>query len=415
MIFSRHIYLVILTHILLILATSGAGLWMIFSGTGYVIGALLVVCALLQIAGLTKQLNAFNRKIRLFFDAVQNMDNMLYFPEQNVSREQEQLNRSLNRINMLLSDARSETRSREHFYRSVLEEVPSGVIAWNASGKVIISNSAALSLLGSSQLVTRSEVERLLEKSENLSLSQSSMKLNGEVLTLLSLKDIGDELGNKESESWSKLTHVLTHEIMNTIAPIISLSQTLTAYPGINEKTVGGLNIIRSQSERLMEFTESFRRLSYMPMPERKLFSLTSMLYNIRELLHSDFSTREIEFTMNCPPDAIEVNGDENQLSQVLLNLLKNAMQAVEGEKGGVVNVRLFRRDKWLTVDIEDNGPGIAPGLQEKVFIPFFTTKPEGSGIGLSLSRQIVRRHGGHLSIKESRPGKSIFSIDLPE
>lgn len=272
MIFSRRIYFIILLHIVLILATAGAGLWLILSGTGYIIGSILLLCSLFQIGALTRRLNTFNRKIKLFFDAVQDKDNMLYFPEVNVSKEQEQLNRSLNRLNDLLARTKGENQKQEHFYRSLLEEVPSGVLAWDASGRIITANSAAFSLLKCNRLYTEMQLAQLLNATgirDSLSISRKEMILEGETITILSIKDIGDELSDKESESWSKLTHVLTHEIMNTIAPIISLSQTLSAYPDINEKSARGLRIIQTQSERLMEFTESFRHLSYLPHPER--------------------------------------------------------------------------------------------------------------------------------------------------
>ena len=381
MIFSRHIYWVILLHVMLILVTSGTGVWLIISQRGFVIGTLLITCSLFQISRLVNKLNSFNQKLRVFFDAIEDKDNMLYFPEQNVSKEQEKLNRSLNRINFLLAKTQSEYSKQEHFYRSLLEEVPSGVLAWDSTGKIIIANSTALSLLDCQQLTRYRQLESLLQekgKKEHLSLSQSRMKLQDKTITLLSIKDIGDELSDKESESWNKLSHVLTHEIMNTIAPIISLSQTLSTYPDINEKAVRGLRIIQAQSERLLQFTESFRHLSYLPKPEK-----------------------------------IYMKGDENQLSQVLLNLLKNSMQALEGKEKGRISIHALQ-DEHISIDIADNGPGIPPELQEKIFIPFFTTKSEGSGIGLSLCKQIIRLHDGHLTIQESNPGKTIFHIDMP-
>lgn len=417
MIFSRRIYFIILLHIVLILATAGAGLWLILSGTGYIIGSILLLCSLFQIGALTRRLNIFNRKIKLFFDAVQDKDNMLYFPEVNVSKEQEQLNRSLNRLNDLLARTKGENQKQEHFYRSLLEEVPSGVLAWDASGRIITANSAAFSLLKCNRLYTEMQLAQLLNATgirDSLSISRKEMILEGETITILSIKDIGDELSDKESESWSKLTHVLTHEIMNTIAPIISLSQTLSAYPDINEKSARGLRIIQTQSERLMEFTESFRHLSYLPHPEKKRFSLTDMLRNLEELLQSDFHERGIHFVLQSTPDSIETDGDANQLSQVFLNLLKNAMQALEGQTEGRIILRLQQAERLL-IEIEDNGPGIPEEIREQIFIPFFTTKAEGSGIGLSLCKQIIRQHDGHLSIRKSRPGQTIFSIDLPQ
>lgn len=415
MIFSRHIYWTILLHIILILATSGTGIWLIVSLHGIVIGILLIICSLFQIGGLVNRLNSFNKKLRLFFDAIEDKDNMLYFPESNVSKEQEILNRSLNRINSLLAKSQTAYSKQEHFYRSLLEEIPSGVLAWDSSGKIIMVNSAAQTLLGCQQLAKYNQLESILqekEKKEKLCLSQNQMKLQGETITILSIKDISDELNDKESESWNKLSHVLTHEIMNTIAPIISLSQTLSTYPDNSEKMLRGLQIIQTQSERLLEFTESFRHLSYLPQPEKKLFSLTAILQNLQELLSSNFKENHIVFNLTCQPESIGMKGDGNQLSQVLLNLIKNSMQALEGRTDGAIEI-YARQDERISIDIIDNGPGIPDEWQEKVFIPFFTTKSEGSGIGLSLCKQIIRNHNGHLSILQSRPGKTVFHIDI--
>ena len=416
MLFSKHIYVVILAYILLILAISGAGMWMILSKTGIIIGGLLILCSFFLIGALTHRLNTLNRKIRLFFDAVQDKENILLFPEENVSQEQKLLNRSLNRINSLLLQTKVEYQKQEHFYHSLLQEVPSGVLAWDRSGKIVIANSAALHLLKCNQLSNSQQVERLLTNREiynHLSISRNQMTLQGEVFTLLSIKDIQDELSDKESESWSKLTHVLTHEIMNTIAPVISLSQTLSLYSDMNEKAKQGLSIIQGQSERLMEFTESFRHLSYMPQPEKKPFLLNELVRKLEILLETDFRENQITFSVQCHPLSIEINGDENQLSQVFLNLLKNAMQALEGRTDGVISLRVSQTEHIL-IEIADNGIGIPEELQEKVFIPFFTTKSEGPGIGLSLCKQIIRQHQGHLSIGISQPGKTIFIIELP-
>ena len=331
-------------------------------------------------------------------------------------KEQKLLNRSLNRINSLLLQTKAEYQKQEHFYHSLLQEVPSGVLAWDRSGKIVIANSAALHLLKCNQLSNSQQVERLLTNREiynHLSISRNQMTLQGEVFTLLSIKDIQDELSDKESESWSKLTHVLTHEIMNTIAPVISLSQTLSLYSDMNERAKQGLSIIQGQSERLMEFTESFRHLSYMPKPEKKPFLLNELLRKLEILLETDFRENQITFSVQCHPLSIEINGDENQLSQVFLNLLKNAMQALEGRTDGVISLCVSQTEHIL-IEITDNGIGIPEELQEKVFIPFFTTKSEGTGIGLSLCKQIIRQHQGHLSMGISQPGKTIFIIELP-
>lgn len=305
MIFSRHIYWTILLRILLILATSGTGLWLIISQRGIIIGMLLIICSLFQIGGIVTYLNNINRKLRLFFDAIEDRDNTFSYPEQGINEEQQQLNRSLNRINALLAQTKMDYQKQEHFYRSLLEKVPNGIIAWNNSKKIIFVNSTALTLLNIESLTLYSQLENILQNEKNrkrLSLSQSQMKLQDETITLLSIQDIDDRLNENESESWSKLSHVLTHEIMNTIAPIISLSQTLASYPEISEKGIRGLHIIQAQSERLMEFTESFRHLSYLPQPEKRLFSLSDLLHNLEELLQTNFQENNISFTLRCSP-----------------------------------------------------------------------------------------------------------------
>ena len=412
MIFSRHIYWTILLRILLILATSGTGLWLIISQRGIIIGTLLIICSLFQIGGIVTYLNNINRKLRLFFDAIEDRDNTFSYPEQGIN----ELNRSLNRINALLAQTKMDYQKQEHFYRSLLEKVPNGIIAWNNSKKIIFVNNTALTLLNIESLTLYSQLENILQNEKNrkrLSLSQSQMKLQDETITLLSIQDIDDRLNENESESWSKLSHVLTHEIMNTIAPIISLSQTLASYPEISEKGIRGLHIIQAQSERLMEFTESFRHLSYLPQPEKRLFSLSDLLHNLEELLQTNFQENNISFTLRCSPEPMMTEGDEKQLSQVFLNLLKNAMQALEGHPHGELSLQA-EQDEHIVIDITDNGPGIPPEIMDKVFIPFFTTKSEGTGIGLSLCKEIIRRHEGHLAIKESRAGKTVFHIELP-
>lgn len=412
MIFSRHIYWTILLRILLILATSGTGLWLIISQRGIIIGMLLIICSLFQIGGIVTYLNNINRKLRLFFDAIEDRDNTFSYPEQGINEEQQQLNR----INALLAQTKMDYQKQEHFYRSLLEKVPNGIIAWNNSKKIIFVNNTALTLLNIESLTLYSQLENILQNEKNrkrLSLSQSQMKLQDETITLLSIQDIDDRLNENESESWSKLSHVLTHEIMNTIAPIISLSQTLASYPEISEKGIRGLHIIQAQSERLMEFTESFRHLSYLPQPEKRLFSLSDLLHNLEELLQTNFQENNISFTLRCSPEPMMTEGDEKQLSQVFLNLLKNAMQALEGHPHGELSLQA-EQDEHIVIDITDNGPGIPPEIMDKVFIPFFTTKSEGTGIGLSLCKEIIRRHEGHLAIKESRAGKTVFHIELP-
>ncbi|MCD7926775.1 MAG: ATP-binding protein [Bacteroides sp.] len=431
MFFSRHLYIMILGYTLLILTVAGAGIALIATRTGIIIGSLLIIASFFIMGALVQQLNKFNSRLRLFFDAVEDKENMIQFNENAADKEMNALSHSLNRINELLASAKADSRKQEKFYYSLLEEVPNGVLAWDSEQNIRFANGIALRLLGFEQLAFLRQLEQqypalkdflhqgkiqdsfLLQSvhKKQLSLSLNHMKLESEVITLLAIKDISNELSEKESESWNKLTRVLTHEIMNTIAPIVSLAQTLSSRTETDEKVIRGLNVIREQSERLMEFTESYRHLSYMPDPVRKPFSITETLHNLSLLLQSDFEAARIHFTLRSTPSDIIITGDEKQLSQVFLNLLKNSIQALEGESNGQVEVTLEVTDK-LHIRITDNGKGIPVELQEKIFVPFFTTKAEGMGIGLSLCRQIIKKHGGDFYLSESRKGNTTFVIE---
>lgn len=415
MIFSRHIYWTILLRILLILATSGTGLWLIISQRGIIIGTLLIICSLFQIGGIVTYLNNINRKLRLFFDAIEDRDNTFSYPEQGISEEQQQLNRSLNRINALLAQTKMDYQKQEHFYRSLLEKVPNGIIAWNNSKKIIFVNSTALTLLNIESLTLYSQLENILQNEKNrkrLSLSQSQMKLQDETITLLSIQDIDDRLNENESESWSKLSHVLTHEIMNTIAPIISLSQTLASYPEISEKGIRGLHIIQAQSERLMEFTESFRHLSYLPQPEKRLFSYPTYYTIWRNCFKPIFKKTISPLHSGAPR-----TDDDRRRRKATVTSVSQSVEKRHAGIGGASAWRAFPASRtrriyshrhhrqWSRYSSRNYGQSIHP---------LFTTKSEGTGIGLSLCKEIIRRHEGHLAIKESRAGKTVFHIELP-
>ncbi len=241
-------------------------------------------------------------------------------------------------------------------------------------------------------------------------------------------KEFDRELHRKEYESWDRLMRVLTHEIMNSIAPIVSLSGTLLSYFRTKEsvksseeitdttirKTIRGLDTIKSQGESLIHFTESYRQFAHLKKPEPKPFSLTRLLQNLQTLHQPDMQRQQIRFSLDLFQPEITVYADEEQLSQVLINLLKNAMQALEGQEDGHIRIQVKQQKNELEIRVTDNGPGIPSDLQDDIFVPFFTTKATGSGIGLSLSRQIVRMHGGELSVVSQPYAETCFTIALP-
>ena len=404
MIFSRHIYWAILLRILLILATSGTGLWLIISQRGIIIGMLLIICSLFQIGGIVTYLNNINRKLRLFFDAIEDRDNTFSYPEQGINEEQQQLNRSLNRINALLAQTKMDYQKQEHFYRSLLEKVPNGIIAWNNSKKIIFVNNTALTLLNIESLTLYSQLENILQNEKNrkrLSLSQSQMKLQDETITLLSIQDIDDRLNENESESWSKLSHVLTHEIMNSVTPITSLSDTLLSMVEDKDEEIShGLQTISTTGKGLLAFVESYRKFTRIPTPEPSLFYLKAFIERMVELARHQNPCDHITFHTKIDPADLILHADENLISQVVINLLKNAIQAIGDQPDGQIDILVYCNEtEEVLIEIKNNGPVIPPEIAEHIFIPFFTTKEGGSGIGLSISRQIMRLSGGSLTL----------------
>lgn len=237
------------------------------------------------------------------------------------------------------------------------------------------------------------------------------------------------KLHQKEYESWEKLMRVLTHEIMNSITPIVSLSETLLSYFQINntsehtkhitdhtiEKTIRGLETIKSQGQNLIYFTESYRQFSGLKHPEMKYFSLTDLIESIQTLYKEDLIQQHIDFSVDLFQPEIKIYADEKMLSQVLINLLKNAIQAFTQQSNKKIHIEIYRKETILFIKITDNGSGIPSNLIEDIFIPFFTTKTNGTGIGLSLSRQIIRMHGGELSVISHPYHKTSFTISLPQ
>ena len=236
------------------------------------------------------------------------------------------------------------------------------------------------------------------------------------------------ELHRKEFESWDKLMHVLTHEIMNSIAPIVSLSGTLLSYFRTKEapkspeelteatvrKTIRGLDTIRDQGQTLMQLTDSYRRFASLQQPVPKRFSLTNQLQNLQLLFQTDLQRQGIDLTFDLFRPEIEIEADEQMLSQVLINLLKNAMQALEKQPDAQIRLQVTPKENELSIAVSDNGPGIPTDLLDDIFVPFFTTKQKGTGIGLSLSRQIIRMHGGDLKVTSQPYAETCFTIYLP-
>ncbi|MBE0647920.1 MAG: HAMP domain-containing histidine kinase [Bacteroidales bacterium] len=387
-----------------------------------------------------------NRQIAFFFEAIRNEDSALKFPTQIKGRSLRHLYRSLNELNEQIQAIKLKNEYLEKYYQSFIQHAAIGLIAINGENEVEIMNEKAFDYAGipsftplhliplrnpdlfktlcnASPGETVSYKRFTSESQMNLLILAREIRYGGKVSKLISLQDIRHELDEKELDSWQKLIRVLTHEIMNSIAPIVSLSGTLRRFfvtedkpvrpedidEEVIENAILGLDTIEERGNGLLDFVNSYRRLTRIPKPDYTTIDIKEWLDQIRLLLNEQFDRCKINVVCTIDSKVKEIQGDEKLLSQVLINILNNAMDAL-AEKSSDRRIHIFvalSKQNRPLIRIANNGPVIPPDVADKIFIPFFTTKEQGSGIGLSLSRQILRLHHGsiHLESGEKETG----------
>ncbi len=473
-------------YILLLIAFSGAFVWLVYLSSWYAIlpglGIIWVVYRVIRL------FNRVPRELSYFLDAVENEDSTLFFSEDVGHEPTKKMHESLNRLNRLIQEVKLSSREQERYYGILLEQVSTGIVVVNNKGNILLANRAAKELLNYPFLTHVEQLKRvdsnlhrvfsrLAQESRHqivkevyesgmmrLSLQATSFVNQGAALRVISIHDIRHELDAKELESWQKLIRVLTHEIMNSITPITSLSETLLKYyiPGgytaggttkdaavyreegvpqdtvrgvvkdatesaaegpmvdrvggvVDEKTIAntvkGLEVINERGVGLIRFVESYRKLTRLSKPVLKPVALKGLIEHLLVLLENEPDFHRIHFLVEINPADVSVEVDEAQISQVFINLIKNAMQAMEGVDSPQIDISAAKSERgFFEVSVMDNGPGISPEVMEQIFVPFFTTKESGSGIGLSLSRQIMKNHGGSIEVTSS-PGHTRFVL----
>ena len=440
---SRNLYLQIVFRVVLIVLPAMVAGWLLASGQSPILVFICFFLVIGMVIKLVNYLNSTNRKISYFLDSVQNEDSMLSFPTNVSEKPIQEIYLGLNKVNKQIQQLKIEGRQQEQYFQTLLEHVATGIVTFNAKGFVLHANSSAKKMLGVDVLTHINQLERvnrnLFQAIRNiqpfeqklvsvitergtiqLSLKATSFKVKENELMLLSVQDIRNELDEKELDSWMKLIRVLMHEIMNSIAPITSLSESLCQFFTIDgrsarpdeltETTIGttlrGLNMIKEQGNGLMLFVESYRKLTRLPKPDKVIFKVDDLVTRIKVLYSSLENSNKVKLIVTINPSEMELLADENQISQVLINLTKNALQANEKNPEGKIHITAaINSDHRPEIRVADNGPGIPNEILEQIFVPFFTTRENGSGIGLSLSRQIMRLHGGSLQVR-SIPGK---------
>jgi nitrogen fixation/metabolism regulation signal transduction histidine kinase len=400
---------------------------------------------------LISYLNSTNKKIRFFFDSVRNDDSNLSFPFDVKERSFRELFQSMNKVNQQIQKLKIENRNQEQFFQILLEHLATGIITYNEKGFILHANSSAKKLLSTDVLTHLQQIERIdmklfqaiksikpferrlvainNEQGEiQLSLKATLFRTNNNELIILSIQDIKNELDEKELESWMKLIRILMHEIMNSITPITSLSESLSriysteGIPVLPEEvtaktivtTLQGLNVIKEQGKGLMSFVESYRKLTRVPEPEKKLFKVADLLNRVQILYSSLEKSNRIDLAFSLKDPDLEIFADQNMISQVLINLVKNALEANENNpEGKIIIVADYDSNNHVEICVIDNGPGITEENLDEIFVPFFTTRQNGSGIGLSISKQIMRVHGGYLKVRSVPNKETVFCLSF--
>ena len=384
-----------------------------------------------------------NRKLAYFFQALENDDYSIHFPEYGGSHSERFLNGVLNRIKDILQNTRLEIQQREQFYELIINSVSSGIVALDERGFVTQNNQVALKLLGLEIFTHVNQLERVSPAlkllvteirpgesrrvtftnergSVQLFVSASRILLKDKPITLLVMNDIENELDEKEIDSWVRLIRVLSHEIMNSIAPVTSLSDTLLSMHSdpeitsddLKRNTENGLKVISETGKGLISFVESYRKFTRIPRPERELINLNEFIQRAVILSSTEPNFPEVTIDVCIEPEDLKVFADPNLMGQVLLNLMKNAFYALRGREDAHITLSAEHGPTGkVLIRVRDNGPGISPEIMNEIFVPFFTTKEEGSGIGLSVSRQIMRMHGGNLKVSSIEGKETVFTI----
>ena len=380
------------------------------------------------------------KKVTFLFDAIDNGDFSFNFPTEKGFKEDKILHKSLNRIKLFLQHTREEQMDREKYYEQILNAVDTGILVVDSHDNILQHNQAALRLLDTDVLTHMNQVKGKL-KNEHLAKHETQAMLKDKHVRIIALSDVSHELSNQEVDSWIKLIRVLTHEIMNTITPVTSLSETLLTRVTEDKDLKQGLETIHKTGTELLAFVNNYRRFTHVPQPQPALFYVEPFLERMAMLCN-----HEVEISVS--PKDLLAYADESLLSHVVTNLLKNAVEAFNGQeklsaernkqdgnvqgrnkqecrsadlqsaasKKAFIHLQAYANaQESIIIDVSNNAGLIPDDVASHIFIPFFTTKPEGSGIGLSLSRQIMRVSGGSLSLHQDKAqGITTFRIIIP-
>lgn len=415
--------------------------------TSLIVGLIAIV----QVGGLIRYVERTNRKLTQFLESIRHSDFSTSFSDRGLGHSFEGLNRAFNEVIREFRKNRAEKEEHYNYLLTVVQHVSIGIIAFRKDGKVDIINNAVKRLLRINNLKeiqdlvsVKQELPGLLlnmkagdkqliklvveDELQQLSVYATEFRMRGEEFLLVSLQNISSELEEKEIESWQKLIRVLTHEIMNSITPISSLASTvqdmllesdqnnLYSLRKLDDDDIESiqqaLSTISSRSQGLLTFVETYRNLTRIPRPNFRYFPVKEIFDRAHSLLRPKMDKFGIHCNARVFPEDLMLTADPDLIDQVVINLLLNAIDAVRESEHPIISVTAaFNNNGRISIDFADNGSGIKPDILDKIFMPFFTSKKEGSGIGLSLSRQIMHLHKGTITVKSKPNEGAVFTL----
>jgi two-component system, NtrC family, nitrogen regulation sensor histidine kinase NtrY len=355
------------------------------------------------------------------------------------------LNIAFNEVLEAFRKARSEKEEHWQYLNTVVQQVRTGIISFDSEGNVQLINSNARKYIGTISIKNLSELQalntKILEALQtvepgksvlykgndfHLTIHATELRIRGNTVKLVTLQNIQTELQKQELDAWQNLTRVLRHEIMNSITPISSLTSTLREILDHDMSKVNshyelkeegaedlreGLSTIENRSKGLIKFIDAYREYTSLPQPNLKTIRLKDLIDNVANLMRMELKKPNISFESGCESEYLTIQADEEMIEQVIINLVKNAIESIENQENGHISVFGKYSGSVVMIEITDNGPGIIKEAISKIFVPFFTTKKTGSGIGLSLSRQILQMHNGSLTVESEPNVRTVFLL----
>lgn len=416
----------------------------------YIISSIILASlVILQIASLVRYVERTNKRLTTFLESIRHSDFVSSFSDHGLGKSFDDLNTAFNEVINEFKKTRAAKEEHFNYLQTVVQHISIGIIVFQHNGKVDIFNNAAKRMLNLSGIRFIHELENVDENMAEvilgmkagdknlikvfvdnellqLSVRATEFRMRGDDFVLVSLQNIHSELEAKEMDSWQKLIRVLTHEIMNSITPIVSLSgtvkdilieeETMELRRDLDEEDVdsilGALNTIEKRSQGLLNFVQVYRNLTRIPKPNFRYVEVNDLFQSVYNLLEPKIKEQKIQCRIHVVPRDLKVTADPDLIEQVLINLVINSIHALKDIPEPKIKIlALTSPNNRVSISVSDNGHGIKPDIMEKIFVPFFTSKKEGSGIGLSLSREIMRMHKGNITVRSKADEETTFTL----